>query len=659
MPTGSAQADAAITTGTTGTRVEGTSSALVAAVVIVAAAWTAPGHPLAALAAVFAYAACVWRHPPAALMLVPVALALTDTAAFTGHRWLDMLDLIMLATLLIALLRPKRRKPPSGAAMGAATLPLWPIVFSGLLFVPGVLIGLRGADWPDPNALLSPLSPWHALWLAKGLASALAVAWFVTRLRIEPAAGGRHFGRGMVLALAGVVFLTVRERLAFVGPFDFSSDYRAPGPFSAIALGGAYIEAFLVAATPFAIVSAFRERLRAVRWASALLVLAAAYTTMVTYSRGGQVVFLAVVGAAVLLMALQRQRPVTRSLPSVRWPTGAVLLAAVAAVAGTILLSPYATTRFLQLDDDLAARQQHWAQGLDFGRDGAGAQWLGNGLGSFGRESYVQGPPKGRPSVYLLEAEAAGFVLRAHPGSLSYLDQRVDVIHGEPLMVSARLRIAPGTPVQGAAQGSGIEALLCEKDLVQSRSCGVARLRIPADGQWHQVELALTLPVNPQAGWPARPVRFTLFNGGRDAVDIDDITLRDKNGDDRLRNGSFADGAEHWLYSSDKHLVWHLKNFWLQVHFEQGLLGVVTHGVLLLAGLAGAWRAARTSPWFLAFGLSLLAMQGVGLIDSVIDSPRFWQLYLTLALLAWTFGSAAWPAGRRQPSTMPPAEARP
>jgi len=71
----------------------------------------------------------------------------------------------------------------------------------------------------------------------------------------------------------------------------------------------------------------------------------------------------------------------------------------------------------------------------------------------------------------------------------------------------------------------------------------------------------------------------------------------------------------------------------------------------LCAGVAlsGAWRAARASPWFLAFGLSLLAIQGVGLIDSVIDSPRFMQLYLTLALLAWSLGSAKWPAGRREP----------
>lgn len=70
-----------------------------------------------------------------------------------------------------------------------------------------------------------------------------------------------------------------------------------------------------------------------------------------------------------------------------------------------------------------------------------------------------------------------------------------------------------------------------------------------------------------------------------------------------------------------------------------GAAGVVAHAALLLAGLAGALRGAKAhSAWLLAFALALLAFQGVGLIDSVIDSPRFLQLYLTIALLAWSLG---------------------
>jgi VanZ family protein len=603
-----------------------TAWALATACVIVASTWAAPGHLLGLLAGVAAYVLCVWRHPPSALLLVPVTIGLTDVASFTGHRWLEMPDLVILATGVIAVARPGTvRHAPTDA-----TGPRWLGVVAGLLFVPGVVTGLAGAEWPDANALFSPLSPWNALLLAKGLTGAFVLVWFVHRCRVDAEAGARFFGRGMVLALAGVVFLTVWERLAFVGPFDFSSDYRAPGPFTAIALGGAYIESFLAAAAPFAVVGALRERHAPVRWACGLLLLAAAYATMVTYSRGGQVVFLAVVAATVMLLTFGRGPAGPGRPRPARLLAGAVLVSAVALVAATVLMSPYATTRFQQLDTDAQGRLDQWKQGMDFGRGDAAAWAFGNGLGSFGRESYIQGPLAGRPAVFLLHTEAGATHVRSHPGKLSYMDQRVDVRHGEPLTVSARLRstVAPG-----------LQALLCEKDLVQSRTCGVARLRMPADGQWHTVELPIMLPLNPQAGWPARPVRFTLFQGGgAGMVEVDDLSLRNAQGEELLRNGDFSEQSARWVYSSDMHLVWHMKNLWLQVLFEQGVSGALAHAALLLAGLMGAWRAARHSDWFWPFAMSLLAIQGVGLIDSVIDSPRFLQFYLSTALLAWHFG---------------------
>lgn len=601
--------------------------AMAAAAIVVAAAQQAPTHAWAWLVAVGAYAACIWRYPPSALLLVPVTIALTDTAAYSGHRWFELLDFIMLATLVVAAVRPAMCKPERDALAS----PRWLVIVCGLLLVPGLLTGLRGVSWPDINALLSPLSPWNAVLLAKGPAMAFVLAWFVRRHRIDGGVGSLYFGRGMVLALAGVVFLTAKERLAFVGPFDFSSDYRAPGPFTAIALGGAYIECFLAAAAPFAVVGAFRERALIARWCCVLVVLGAAYATMVTYSRAGQFVFLAVTAAAVLALVLRSAPPGTAGSGRTRWIIGVGITAAVAFIAASVLGSSYATARFKQLDSDKLVRLNHWKQGLDYGRDDLSTRLFGNGLGSFGRESYVQGPAAGRPGLFQLHEEAGNLFVRAHGGSLSYLDQRVDVRHGEPLRVSARLR---------TRQGAGLQALLCEKDLIQSRSCGIANLRAPADGQWHRVDVPVSLPVNPNAGWPARPIRFTLFLGGRDdVVDIDDIALLDREGHALLHNGDFTNTSSHWLYSSDMHLVWHMKNLWLQVYLEQGLSGVVAHAALLLAGLAGAWRAARSGrTWFVAFALALLAFQGVGLIDSVIDSARFSQLYLSIAVLAWGFG---------------------
>lgn len=600
-------------------------AAMLATAVILVASYAAPGNHASTALALTAYVACVWCYPQTVLFLVPMSIGLTDVASYTGPRWLDTLDLAMLATAILAFVHPSTRNP--GIQESRRGLPMATWLLLGL--VPGVLIGLSHLETIDPIALLTPLDlAWGAM-QSKGLMWAFVLTVFVQRSGISADRSGLMLGRGMVIALAGVVVLTVTERLAFVGPLDFSSDYRAPGPFSAIALGGAFIECFLAAATPFAVVAAMRERRRWVRWSCAVLVMGAAYATMITFSRGGQVVFLLMVCATVALLAMRRFNG--RHLGQLRqdhWKS-VLLVAPVGVIAGVILLAPYAMSRFDTLGRDATGRLTHWKEGLAFGSSNTFATLFGNGMGSFGRQAYVLGDPKERPGMFELIHAQGHHWLRSRPGSLSYLDQRVDVIPSEPLTVTARLR---------ASQYSGIQVLLCEKDLVQSRTCGAARLTVPADGQWHTVSEPITLPFNPLAGWPARPLRLTLFSGGAGAIEVDDLSMIDAQGQQRLRNGDFEDGPAHWMYSSDRHLTWHMKNLWLQVFFELGIVGVIAHAGLLVAGLWGARRAAGTQPYFLAAAMALLAFQGVGLIDSVIDSPRFLQLYLSLALLGALLG---------------------
>ncbi|MDE2146467.1 MAG: hypothetical protein KGJ24_07240 [Burkholderiales bacterium] len=604
----------------------------VGAAVMVGACWIDPGAPWTIALAALAYAALVSREPHLALLLVPIALALTDVTAFSGPRWFDALDGVMLATALLAWAAPRWCRPAPAAARESRPLAIW--LLAGLL--PAAVAGLRGLDLQDPNALLTPLGSGHGLMLAKGLLGAAALGIFVHRLRLQADRSASMFGRGMVIALAGVVGLTVQQRLAFVRPFDFSAEYRVPGPFSAIALGGAYIECFLAAAVPFAVVAAVREPLRPVRWLCGLLVLATAYATMVTYSRGGQVVFLGTAGASAWWLATRsRAGPAVAGLRRARL-RAALLGLAVAALSALILLSPYATERFERLGPDARIRLHHWQASLGLRGSGAWVTLFGTGLGSYGRDLYIEGDPASRPGLFVLHREATGTWLRLHPGLPSYLDQRVRVAHGEPLTVSARVR---------SRRAPGLQVLLCEKDLIQSRHCAAATLDVPPDGRWHRVSRPIELPGPAAAAWPARPVRLSLFPGPG-VVDVDDLSLTDAQGREQLRNGRFEDGAAHWSYASDEHLQWHMKNLWLQVDFEQGALGVAAHAALLLAALAGAWRAARPDrAGFMAIGLALLAFQGVGLIDSVIDTPRLLQLYLSLALLGTLFGAPRRPGG--------------
>lgn len=599
-----------------------------AAGVIIVATWAAPGNPIAGAAALIAYVTCVWWQPVTAMFLFPVVLALTDVTTYSGPRWLDVLDAAMIATAALAFVRPRGTSAP-----GQPHLRLPPAIWLLLGLLPGSVIGLEGLSPADPNALLTPLgSGWGAMQF-KAIVGAFVLVLFVVRQRLDPDGAGRMLGRGMIVALAGVTLMTIAERLAFVGPFDFSSDYRVPGPFSAIALGGAYIECFLVAATPFALVAAMRENHVALRWAAAALVVGTAYATMVTYSRGGQVVFVATVIAAAVLLSTHRfdRKGAGRAASGVS--RGIAIAAGVTAVVGVILLAPYAVSRFATLGPDARVRLDHWTESLGFGKEGWLATTFGNGIGSFGHDAFILGEPATRPGIFSIVSEPGNTFVRANPGSLSYLDQRVEVEHAEPLTVSVRLR---------SSDASNIEVAICEKDLVQSRTCGSARLKVVADGRWHETRGPITLPRNPNAGWPPRPLRLTIFHGGKGIVDIDDIALVDSGGRSRIRNGDFEQGAAHWIYASDRHLTWHMKNLWLHVFYEFGIVGVLAHAGLLIAGVVGAWRAASAGqPYFLAVAISLLTFHGIGLIDSLIDAPRFILLYLSLALLGSVVGRQA------------------
>ncbi len=621
----------------------GTAQALILALALVGAAHL----PFARWPAAWLIAALVafhlWRHPVSAMLLLPIVIALTDSAAFTGIEWFSLLDLVLVVVVLIGMFHPARRHPPLATGIAQHVL----VALGAMAFLPGIAIGLLHSTWPDPHWMISPVGGAHAWLLVKGVVWAVVLAWYARRVQLDASAACVAFGRGMVVALAGVVLLTVVERWAFVGLRDFDSDYRAPGPFTAIALGGAYIECFLAAAAPFAVVLAFQEKSRWLRLGCSALLLASAYATMATFSRGGQVVFLIVVGAAIVLMAVNTHALRAGRGSLKRLLAGGALAVATALVSIPILTSPFGSARFQQLGSDWNSRLSHWSESMGFGAK----DWLslaaGNGLGSFGRESYIQGQAASRPSVFTMHQQAGSTWLTVHAGALSYFDQKVSVRRSEKLTLTARLR---------TTGGKGISVILCEKDLVQSRECSSADLRVSADGQWHQVSSTTALASVPGTGWPPRPTRLTLFAMAGGPVDVDRISLRSADGRELLRNGDFTDGAQGWLYSSDMHLVWHMKNLWLQLFFELGWLGVAGNALLLLGALVAAYRGATTrSPMWWAFGLALLAFHGVGVIDSVIDTPRFLQLYLSIALLAWTMsgirhGGVAASVQTREPS---------
>ena len=120
---------------------------------------------------------------------------------------------------------------------------------------------------PDANSFINYYSQYNSLRIVKGALWAFLSVGLLRRMVLSEIDIKRPLTIGMVIGLVLTVSVILWERLTFSGLFNFSSDYRVTGPFSSMHTGGAYIECFLVIATPFLVLLVLQAR----NWAGRLL----------------------------------------------------------------------------------------------------------------------------------------------------------------------------------------------------------------------------------------------------------------------------------------------------------------------------------------------------------------------------------------------------
>lgn len=266
--------------------------AAAAAVSAVAGLWLASHHPLSALWAVAAWwvmAALSFVRPPWGLVALLGLLPVSGLAPWTGWLVVEELDLLVLALVAGGYARLAR-------GGGAVTRPAGPQL-SGVLLAAAVVSvlwsmlrgGTDAGGWAFGwwQAYHEPL---NSVRLAKPLLMALLV-WPLWQAIERGASRHAVLAWGMTAGLALTALRVLAERHAFTGVTNFSSDYRATGPFWEMHVGGAALDAYLLLALPFAVVLVARTQ-RALPWFLAAATTAlAAYASLATFSRG---VYLAV-----------------------------------------------------------------------------------------------------------------------------------------------------------------------------------------------------------------------------------------------------------------------------------------------------------------------------------------------------------------------------
>jgi hypothetical protein len=367
------------------------------------------------------------------------------------------------------------------------------------------------------------------------------------------------------------------------------------------------------------------------------------------------------VALACLLIAVNRlpARPLWR--PGAATLTVAGGAAIVFAVAVPLSGSYYLGSRFATTGDDIQVRLQHWSEAVRMMDDGWQASLVGMGLGRypdtyFWRNAHGETPPR-----LSWETEGNNQFLRLVSGTYP-------AGYGETLRALQMVALVPGTryrlsfDLRRAAQQAALDARVCERWLLYPQNCLTRALpAAPADGAWHHYELEL--PLHAGARGLVRPTtQLELSNGGVGAsssLDVDNVSLQAlDSGAELVRNGSFSHGNAGWFFSSDRnHMPWHVKNFAVNLFFEQGWLGCAAFALLLLYVAADlVLRALHGETMAAVYLAAVSGMMVVGLFDSLVDVPR-----LTLLLLLVMSCAALRPAAplkrRRRTRAAPQAAA--
>ncbi|HYE37870.1 VanZ family protein [Methylocaldum sp.] len=574
------------------------------------------------VAALSGYGVLLWRYPGGWFFAVPALLPVLDLSPLTGPLLLDEFDLVVLITLGVSYLRVYRMKPRRSANRSVS----WAVA---LLWASWSVASARGL-WPlwgsDGSLFDSSHSPLEAWIVGKGLLWALLFLPLIRRVPVENSrAALRQMGHGLLAGLALVTLAVLWERHVYVGLGDFENVFRVTGTFASMHTGGAYIEAFIAFAFPALVVWVLTMR----HWVLKLLGVASSaavsYAMLVTFSRGGYAALIA--GLVPVVLGMLRQR-MGFSIP--QWLALAGLLTASVAAAVPVLSGGFAQSRLAHISEDLSIREAHWKRALGLMDDGAMTAVIGMGFGQYPILYALGAETAKAPGTYTILRDGNDSYLRLGAGETVFLDQIVNLEPAGQYTLSARVRRLSGDAM--------LSIPLCEKELLYSFECIWPEFRPDlSDHNWSKVTFEVNAGnLGGGGNWPHRPVKLSLHNTGSDTpLEVDDVSLKTKDGRELVANGGFDDGVTRWLFVADQDLAWHIHQQEVEMYFAQGLLGLGALTLLLIGVGKILWPALLRGDLEAAMlAGALLAFLTVGLLGSTMDTARLSMLFYLFAFSA-------------------------
>jgi hypothetical protein len=227
------------------------------------------------------YAIVLLTRPHFWVFVIPAVLPLANLVPWSGWLFVEELDFFVLVTVAVGywMLLPK---PP---VLKLSVIPALFLLLLAISYGVSTAVGLLPLQPIDANAFNNYMSHYNSLRILKPFVWALLLLPLLRR-SLTPDNVRMLFVPGVLTGLAAATLVVFWERQVFTGLMDFASDYRVTGSFPEMHVGGAALDAYLALTLPFAMVWMLKGRGAIAHTAGAVLLAAASYAALVTFSRG-------------------------------------------------------------------------------------------------------------------------------------------------------------------------------------------------------------------------------------------------------------------------------------------------------------------------------------------------------------------------------------
>jgi hypothetical protein len=330
--------------------------------------------------------------------------------------------------------------------------------------------------------------------------------------------------------------------------------------------------------------------------------------------------------SALAVNIVKQQVAITSLYPHI----AAIVIAAVIAVAlgGTRIQMRMDTT-----SRDLDTRFTHWQSVLDSSAWSLKDILLGNGLGSF-PINYVTSEPDLVRRIGSFTVVTDGFQNTLLLGP------------GEDLAFGQRLAMKPNTDYtidlllksDSVPKRTTLHLSLCERNLIiferWAVNCETKRVQVEPSSEYRILSTEINSgSIGSNIGIKRLPTVMLLrYKKGTAPLSIQSIKLVDKNGDSEIMNDNFAQGTDHWFFYHDfEHLPWHIKNIYLSIYYQLGVLGSFLFVLLLIFAAKNLFTIENeTRPLNAAITGIILGYLAFGVFGDPLDSARVSSLFFML-----------------------------